>query len=190
MRLEHIASFINNKIGGVMSEQRLDDQGIFNKYDPKGLVGLIELFGAHAAEAITLIDSLAGIESLQGASSIVCLGMGGSAIGSELAGALIEFEGTVPITVVRDYRLPAFVNDKTLVIAASYSGNTEETLADISGSDRRELGDADGKSGVSDILVLFGACSSMTGRAGAVAGGGRLVGSFFSDRSVAGRGDR
>jgi glucose/mannose-6-phosphate isomerase len=55
--------------------------------------------------------------------------MGGSAIGGDLVRSLAESEARVPVLVNRDYGLPAFVDDRTLVIASSYSGNTEETLS-------------------------------------------------------------
>ncbi len=60
---------------------------------------------------------------------IVVLGMGGSAIGADLAAALLAGELRVPMTVHRDYGLPAYVGRDTLVIASSFSGNTEETLS-------------------------------------------------------------
>jgi glucose/mannose-6-phosphate isomerase len=60
---------------------------------------------------------------------IVILGMGGSAIGGDLVGSLVQIEAGVLVRVCRDYHLPGFVDRKTLVIASSYSGNTEETLA-------------------------------------------------------------
>jgi glucose/mannose-6-phosphate isomerase len=55
--------------------------------------------------------------------------MGGSAIGGDLVRSLVLAESKIPIIVHRDYGLPAFVDDKTLLIASSYSGNTEETLS-------------------------------------------------------------
>ena len=55
--------------------------------------------------------------------------MGGSAIGGDLLRATFEPWLTCPVTVVRDYHLPAYVGPDTLVIAASNSGNTEETLS-------------------------------------------------------------
>jgi len=58
---------------------------------------------------------------------IVC-GMGGSAIGGDVVGACLDGL-PVPYQVVRDYELPAWVSERTLVFAVSYSGNTEETLA-------------------------------------------------------------
>ena len=58
---------------------------------------------------------------------IVC-GMGGSAIGGDVVGACLDGL-PVPYQVVRGYELPAWVSERTLVFAVSYSGNTEETLA-------------------------------------------------------------
>ena len=60
---------------------------------------------------------------------IVIAGMGGSAIGADLIAAFVSSTCSVPVTVHRDYGLPAFAREKeTLVIASSHSGNTEETL--------------------------------------------------------------
>jgi glucose/mannose-6-phosphate isomerase len=57
------------------------------------------------------------------------LGMGGSAIGGDLVRSLISEDSKIPVIVHRDYGLPAFVDENTLLIASSYSGNTEETLS-------------------------------------------------------------
>jgi glucose/mannose-6-phosphate isomerase len=55
--------------------------------------------------------------------------MGGSAIGGDFVRRLAMSESKAPVWVHRDYSLPAFVDANTLVIASSYSGNTEETLS-------------------------------------------------------------
>lgn len=60
---------------------------------------------------------------------ILVTGMGGSAIGGDYLRCLFEAQGRIPVSVNRDYTLPAFVNAETLVFVVSYSGNTEETLA-------------------------------------------------------------
>lgn len=61
--------------------------------------------------------------------NVVVAGMGGSAFP---AAFLRSWPGTsVPLEVVRDYELPAYVNERTLVVSSSYSGNTEETLSAI-----------------------------------------------------------
>jgi len=60
---------------------------------------------------------------------IVILGMGGSAIAGDMLRALLQRESAVPVFNVRQYELPPFVDERTLVIASSFSGNTEETLS-------------------------------------------------------------
>jgi glucose/mannose-6-phosphate isomerase len=62
-------------------------------------------------------------------SSIVFCGLGGSAISGDLLCDYLYDEMKLPFTVIRGYNLPSFVNEKTLVIISSYSGNTEETIS-------------------------------------------------------------
>jgi glucose/mannose-6-phosphate isomerase len=57
----------------------------------------------------------------------VIIGMGGSGIGGTIVSRLIASECPIPILSVKDYDLPSFVDDGTLAIVCSYSGNTEET---------------------------------------------------------------
>jgi glucose/mannose-6-phosphate isomerase len=57
--------------------------------------------------------------------NIVIFGMGGSAISADIAQSL--FQSKIPISVVKDYHLP-YIDESTLCIALSYSGNTEETV--------------------------------------------------------------
>jgi len=61
--------------------------------------------------------------------NVVVIGMGGSAIGGDLVRTLLSAQLLIPFQVCRHYRVPEFVDDETLVIASSYSGNTEETLS-------------------------------------------------------------
>jgi glucose/mannose-6-phosphate isomerase len=61
-------------------------------------------------------------------SSVVICGMGGSGIGGDVLSELLRHELSVPVTVNKGYTLPAFVNNSTLLILSSYSGNTEETI--------------------------------------------------------------
>lgn len=67
--------------------------------------------------------------------NIVYAGMGGSALAASLATSWPGFK--VPFEVVRDYDLPPYVGEQTLVVAASYSGNTEETLSALSQAEAR-----------------------------------------------------
>jgi glucose/mannose-6-phosphate isomerase len=63
--------------------------------------------------------------------NIVIVGMGGSAIGGDLARTFLQKKLLVPFSICRHYELPEYVDDESLVIASSYSGNTEETLAAV-----------------------------------------------------------
>lgn len=65
---------------------------------------------------------------------IVIIGMGGSAISGDLARSYIANnipEIEIPITVIRNYQIPNWIGNDTLVIAISYSGNTEETITSL-----------------------------------------------------------
>ncbi|MEG8947429.1 bifunctional phosphoglucose/phosphomannose isomerase [Rosettibacter firmus] len=61
--------------------------------------------------------------------NIILTGLGGSAIGGELIQNYFRTELKYPYFVNRNYELPLFADENTLVIASSYSGNTEETLS-------------------------------------------------------------
>lgn len=60
--------------------------------------------------------------------NIVIGGLGGSGIGGRIVKSLYANVLPIPVECIADYTLPAYVNEKSLVILASYSGNTEETL--------------------------------------------------------------
>lgn len=60
---------------------------------------------------------------------VVFAGMGGSAIGGDLIISCLGDELTLPTSVVRHYFLPVYVDQSSLVIVSSYSGNTEESIS-------------------------------------------------------------
>lgn len=66
------------------------------------------------------------------AKSVLILGMGGSAQGGGIIASLAQKTSSIPVEVLRDYDIPAWVDKNTLVIAVSYSGETEETLSAFS----------------------------------------------------------
>lgn len=68
---------------------------------------------------------------------IVVCGMGGSAVGGDLLKAYMR-SSKIPIFVARDYKVPNFVDENTLVFAVSYSGNTEETLSAFEDASRKK----------------------------------------------------
>ena len=117
-------------------EQILNDREAMAKIDPAGMTRLIEELPRQwrEAEAIARQAPLQGIGEPR---NVVVLGMGGSAIGGDLVKTLLEPTAPVPIAVNRDYSLPAYVGKGTLVVASSYSGNTEETLVSAAEAHRR-----------------------------------------------------
>lgn len=60
---------------------------------------------------------------------IIISGLGGSAISGDLLKNFLKDELTVPVQINRNYFLPSFADENTLLIASSYSGNTEETIS-------------------------------------------------------------
>ena len=97
------------------------------KADPSGMLADV-LAQPHQYEDALWRTESAGIKKREFARGVVICGMGGSAIGADLAAAAIGLRATAPITTIRGYELPAWVGPDTLVVSASYSGNTEETL--------------------------------------------------------------
>ncbi|HEX4669428.1 MAG TPA: bifunctional phosphoglucose/phosphomannose isomerase [Solirubrobacterales bacterium] len=78
-------------------------------------------------DALWRIES-ARLEPADAAGVMVC-GMGGSAIGADLAAAALGNRLTRPLITVRGYELPSWATPEWTVLCCSYSGNTEETLA-------------------------------------------------------------
>jgi glucose/mannose-6-phosphate isomerase len=78
-------------------------------------------------DALWRIES-ARLEPAEAAGVMVC-GMGGSAIGGDLAAAALGDRLTRPLITIRGYGLPSWVTPEWTVLCSSYSGNTEETLA-------------------------------------------------------------
>jgi glucose/mannose-6-phosphate isomerase len=84
---------------------------------------------AHQLEdALWRVES-AGIAPHETRGGLVVCGMGGSAIGADLARGAIGDRAQRPLVASRDYAPPSWVSEDTLVLCSSYSGDTEETLA-------------------------------------------------------------
>ena len=77
-------------------------------------------------EAAMAMDT--GIEADSDWSGVICLGMGGSGAGGRFLKSLADSEGGLPFVVWSDYGLPSWWGPDWLVLATSYSGDTEETL--------------------------------------------------------------
>ena len=107
----------------------LNDFNAFSKIDSQGYLHEIDNLPAQLDEAYRHGMDLS-LPSWQGIQRLLIAGMGGSAIGADLLTAYASRLCTVPISVQRNYYLPAWAaGQETLVVASSHSGNTEETLA-------------------------------------------------------------
>jgi glucose/mannose-6-phosphate isomerase len=81
----------------------------------------------HLRDALWRIES-ARAGTMEAPAAFIC-GMGGSAIGGDLAIAALADRLTKPMLVSRGYELPVWSPAGSAVLCSSYSGNTEETLA-------------------------------------------------------------
>ncbi len=91
----------------------------------KSLVGI---FTKQLEEAMEIGGNAALNPCDKKISNVVITGLGGSGIGGKIVSQLVADNCLVPITINNTYDLPGFVREDTLVIASSFSGNTEETL--------------------------------------------------------------
>jgi glucose/mannose-6-phosphate isomerase len=112
-----------------MKDINLDDSKIYQRQDPDGMLARIKELPMQCRQSWQAAMDFNLPADFAGVNKVVVLGMGGSAIGGDLVRSLVQSESKIPVIVHRDYGLPAFVDEKTLVIASSYSGNTEETLS-------------------------------------------------------------
>jgi glucose/mannose-6-phosphate isomerase len=112
-----------------MAAINLDDSAIYPKLDPEGMLARIKELPSQCRQAWESVMQFTLPDDYRDVNKVVVLGMGGSAIGADLVRTLVQAEAKVPVLVYRDYGLPAFVDVNTLLIASSYSGNTEETLS-------------------------------------------------------------
>ena len=111
-----------------------------------------------------LLDALWRVESARlprydSPAGLVVCGMGGSGVGADLAAAILGGRGRRPIRSVRDYELPPWIDAETLVLCASYSGDTEETLACF---------EAAGARGAPRVAVTTGGALAAAARAAGV----------------------
>ena len=117
----------------------LDDESRINAIDKSNMLGIIERFPEFCNDALSLCKVLTFPKEVvlnRGKSicyhtphQVIVTGMGGSAIGGDILKDWLEDRVHVPIQVNREYHLPAYADCDSLVVAVSYSGNTEETLS-------------------------------------------------------------
>ena len=88
----------------------------------------IDDFSNHLREAIEIANNTNLTSCTKEIRNVLICGLGGSGIGGTIVSDIISPKVDIPISATKDYSIPNFVNEHTLVIANSYSGNTEETL--------------------------------------------------------------
>jgi glucose/mannose-6-phosphate isomerase len=93
------------------------------------MLSLIEAFPQQLAEAIDIARSSTLHDLKFTPQHVVISGLGGSGIGGSIVAEYVAYEGKIPVHVCKEYHLPAWVNEQSLVILSSYSGDTEETLS-------------------------------------------------------------
>jgi glucose/mannose-6-phosphate isomerase len=109
------------------SEQVLSRE-VIGRIDTSGQLNDVLSLPDHLRDALWRVES-AIMEDWDTPAGLVVAGMGGSAIGGALARAALGDHASRPIFVTRAYGLPPWTTPETTVLCASYSGNTEETLA-------------------------------------------------------------
>ena len=108
----------------------LDNLDIYRKFDPSNMLSQLHGLSKQCLDAWHKAINFTLPGEYSTTDKVVILGMGGSAIGGDLVRSLLSSVNSKPIIFVnREYDLPNFIDTTTLVIASSYSGNTEETLS-------------------------------------------------------------
>ena len=117
----------------------LDDPAVIAKIDASNMLARVRELPRQLTQARRVAATVTLDDRHRDVDLVVVLGMGGSAIGAELVAGLAGDRLRVPLIVHRDYGLPAWVGPRTLVIAASHSGDTVETLSGAAEARRRGL---------------------------------------------------
>lgn len=106
----------------------LDDRTAVVQLDKSNMLGSIEALADQVRQAWDDVNKLTFTATAE-IHHVVVAGMGGSALGADVAKHAFKDVLTAPLDVVNSYHLPAYVNEHTLVILSSYSGSTEEVLS-------------------------------------------------------------
>ena len=106
----------------------LDNVLTYQKLDTSGMLNHLHEFPEQCQRASQKVSSFDLPQEYTGLRKVIILGVGGWAIAGEMVRGLALAESKGLIWIHRDYDLPLFVDEDTLVIVSSYSGNTEETL--------------------------------------------------------------
>lgn len=92
------------------------------------MIDLVRAFPRHLSEGWELAGKSNIALPTEFPRQVMLCGLGGSAFGAEVLKSLLDQHGRLPLKINREYTIPSWVGQGTLVICSSYSGNTEETL--------------------------------------------------------------
>ena len=109
--------------------QDLDDLNQIKKLDKSNVLGSVEALPKQCQHAWEDINKVEVSDDYQNVDNLVMTGMGGSGLGARVIESIFSSQLRIPLIRVNDYDLPGFVNEKSLVICSSYSGSTEEVVA-------------------------------------------------------------
>jgi glucose/mannose-6-phosphate isomerase len=132
--------------------------GAIEAVDPAGMLSDVLDQPNQLADALWRVES-AGIPRRDCPGGLTICGMGGSAIGGDLAASALGADAKRPLRTVRGYGLDPWAGDDSLILCASYSGETEETLACF---------DAAGQRGAPRVALTTGGALAEAARAGGV----------------------
>ena len=98
---------------------------------------LIENFAKQLEEGLIIGENVKFARYSKPLSNVLIVGMGGSGIAGTIISELVSGEAQIPILVSKTYFLPECVNEKSLVVISSYSGNTEESIEAMKLAEKR-----------------------------------------------------
>ncbi len=107
----------------------LDNLKHIKKLDPSNILGSIDLLSKQIEQAWSEVKKIDIPKEYTQVDKVVINGMGGSGLGTHIIQSLYFKDLKVPLGNIHSYTLPGIVDDHTLYILSSYSGNTEEILA-------------------------------------------------------------
>jgi glucose/mannose-6-phosphate isomerase len=111
--------------------KKIDFPTIIDELDKSNTIGSIEQLGDQIQHIWEIAKDITIDPSYSKVNKVVVAGMGGSALGTHVIQTVYKDELTVPVIIAADYTVPNYVDENTLVIGSSYSGNTEETLSAV-----------------------------------------------------------
>lgn len=113
----------------------LDKPQDYKSLDSLGVMEALSLFPDQIKECFTQASN-ADIPKME-FKSVLVSGMGGSSNAAKIIESLLSKDSKFPFVLYNDYGLPGWADSDTLVVANSYSGNTEETLSAVTEGKKR-----------------------------------------------------